>query len=321
MLEELSSLFSLSLIAAAIRLATPLLLAALGGMLCERAGVINISLEGMMLVGALGGWLTTFVVGNPWLGVLVGMLCGAVLSLIFAYCAINLGTNQIVTGVAVNMLALGVTSMIFRVQVGLVEGRLIVQGVGIWKIPVLEKIPVIGEVFFIQSPFAYIAVVILLMTYYYLYRTQLGLSLRIAGENPKAGETLGINTAKMRYYAVILSGLLSGLAGTCLSLSHTRVFMDNMTAGRGFIAYIAIILGGWNPFGVLASSLFFGFTEALQLRIQVLGIGVPYQLALMLPYVSAILLIILWRTSNRQPVALASPVPRTRTLKETLFKI
>lgn len=289
----LTSTFIVGLLQATLRTTTPLLLAAIGEMFSERAGVLNIGLEGTMLVGTLIGFLVSYLSGNVWLGILGGAVAGSLIALIHAILSVSLGVNQTVSGVGINILCTGLSMTIYRVVFGpsLISAPM-APGQSPIHVPVLSDIPVIGPVLFQQLPVVYVAFALAPVAWFVLYRTELGLKIRAVGEHPLAAETLGVNVRGIRYLAVLICGFLTGLAGTFLSLGLLNIFLDNMTAGRGWIALAVVIFGRWQPFGIVGAALFFGFADAFQLRLQALGFNVPYQFLLMIPYVLTMIALI-----------------------------
>jgi simple sugar transport system permease protein len=273
---------------AAVRFSTPLLGASLGEALSERAGVINISLEGMMLCGALGGALGSHYTGSPWVGLLLGMAAGSLVALIQAFFSITLAVSQVVTGIALNILCLGITTYLSRSVFGM-ENSAQVAGFAEVRIPFLSDIPVLGRVFFEQSVLVYLTYLLVPVVAFALMRTEWGLRMRAVGENPEAASSLGVSVAGTRYTAVLLCGALSGMAGCFFSLVQLNMFVEAMTAGRGFIALAVVIVGRWNPWRLALVSLLFGFLDALALRAQALDVGLPYQLLLALPYLVTLL--------------------------------
>ena len=277
-----------SYLTAAVRLTTPIGLAALGGVLSERSGVINIGLEGMMLFGALTGVLGSHFLGSPWPGLAAAMLGGLAVGVVLAYLTVTLGANQIVSGIAINLFAFGITTFL---------ERSLLRSLGIERVPAftpvaipyLSKLPVIGTVLFNQNAMVYALVLLAAGLTVFLFRTPWGLALRATGEYPRAADTAGIDVTRVRYAAVMTGGVLAGMAGAFLSLGHLNLFTENMTAGRGFIALAAVIFGKWHPIGALGAAFLFGAADAFQLLIQTYRIGIPYQLPLMLPYVLALL--------------------------------
>lgn len=262
----------LILILSALRSATPLMLAATGGVFSERAGVINIALEGIMLMGAFAAAWASYVTNIPLLGLVAAMVAGALVAALHAVAAIRYRANQVVTGVAINLLAFGVTEFMLT----LVWGRS-GQSPNVAKIENFAFLPQV-------SPFIPVAILVVIASQYVIFRTPWGLRLRAVGEHPLAADTVGVRVESMRYAGVILSGVLAGLAGASLSIGLLSRFVENMTAGRGFIALAAMIFGKWSPVGALWACLLFGVADALQTLLQALDIKVAHQFLLMLPY-------------------------------------
>jgi ABC-type uncharacterized transport system permease subunit len=285
----LNLLWSGDLLYATLRLTTPIMFAALGGLLCERAGVLNIGLEGMMLGGALAAYLVALRSGNPYLGLLAACLVGALTALAFAAVVITFRANQIVSAVGLNLFMLGITGVAFRAAVGLSSGSSPAPQLPVWKIPLLGDIPGIGPVLFDHLPLVYLVFLVLAGLTFVFYRTTWGLSIRAVGEHPKAAATVGIDVVRVRYLTVVWSGVMAALGGSMLSIGYLNTFTEGMTAGRGFIAFSAIIFGRYGPIGTALASLLFGFADALQLRIQAFGVAIPYQFLIMLPYVVTLL--------------------------------
>jgi ABC-type uncharacterized transport system permease subunit len=278
------------LFAAALRMATPLAYASLGGIFSERAGVINIGLEGMMLTGAFFGVLASYGTGNPWLGVLASVLAGGLLGLLHAVLTVKFAGNQIVSGTGINLFALGFTAYMSQIVWGSRGASPSVPALGPISIPLLKDLPIVGEIIGNQTPLVYIGLVIVVLSYIILFKTPAGLRIRAVGEHPAAADTTGVNVYKTKYLCVMLSGMLAGLGGAFLSLGHLNLFVLGMTGGRGFIALAAMILGGWTPFGALGASLLFGFADALQMRLQSVGV-LPSQIVLIIPYVLTVLVL------------------------------
>ncbi len=280
--------FDQQLIIATLQVTTPIALAAIGASFCERSGVVNIAMEGLLLMGAFAAAATSAYIGNPWVGVLVAILAGMLLSAIFAVICIRYESNQIVVGVAINLFSLGFTTTMLRViwkQTGAGDP---VPKIKDLNIPLLKDLPVIG--FFGRlNPLIIISLVVVPLAYILMFQTPLGLQIRAAGEHPRALDTAGVDVYRIRYIGVLLSGALCGLGGAYLSIGHLNRFTKNMTTGKGFIALAANIFGKWNPVGVFGASLFFGFTEALQIRIQQFTeiAGASYFIQ-MIPYVLTI---------------------------------
>ncbi|MFH1179225.1 MAG: ABC transporter permease [Candidatus Bathyarchaeota archaeon] len=280
---SLVDVINAGLFAAAIRMATPIVYAALGGMFSERAGVTNIGLEGMMLTSAFAGVAASYYSGNPWIGVLVSVLTGGFIAFIHAIISVKYAGNQIVSGTGINILALGFTAYMTQIIWGNRGASESVNGIADITLPFIKDIPVIGAILGTHSPLVYLMPVVTVLSYIVLFKTPFGLRVRAVGEHPTAAETAGVNVFKIKYICIILSGMLAGLGGAFLSLSHLNLFTRGMTGGRGFIAMAAMIFGKWMPFGVFGSGLLFGFADALQMRLQSLGI-LPPQIILMIPY-------------------------------------
>ena len=281
-------------------MATPLIFASLGGIFSERAGIINIALEGMMLTGAFSGVFVTYGTGNPWLGVLVAILIGGLLGLVHGILTIKFAGDQIVSGTGINIFALGFTAYMSQIVWGSRGASQSVQGLGTLSIPLLADVPLIGEVVGKQTPLVYIALIAVIASYFVLFKTPLGLRIRAVGEHPGAADTTGINVSKTKYLCVMISGVLASLGGAFLSLGHLSLFVNGMTGGRGFIALAAMILGGWSPFGALGASLFFGFADALQIRLQSVG-ALPSQIVLTLPYILTIIVLAVFARKRYAP--------------------
>jgi general nucleoside transport system permease protein len=279
-------------LAAAIRMTTPILLVAMGAIFCERAGIMNIATEGFMLMGAMTAVVATYFFGNPWLGVLAAMLVGFILSIVFSFFVVSIGTHQIVTAVAMNIFTFGATSIIFRSIFGSMSTTPKITGLPIWRIPFLADIPMIGNIFFNQSPLVYLAFLLVPVVHFLMFKTKWGLNIRAVGETPRAADTVGINVLRIRWITILISGLMAGLAGAFLSIGQTTIFQEGMTAGRGYIAYTAIVFGKWLPLNSMIGTIIFGFADSLQLRIQTIGANIPYQFAVMIPYLLTILAII-----------------------------
>lgn len=259
--------FDVSWLTATVRLSTPLLYASLGELVAERAGVLNIGLEGMVLTGAFFAFLGTYLTDSLLVGVLVGLGAGAVVAAIMALLAIQGRADQIVVGVGLNLLALGVTTFAFReVFSGQAEVRL--DRLPVAPIPGLSRIPVLGPALFRQTIMVYVAFLLVGLVWFLLQRTRWGLAIRAAGERPAAADTAGVSVARVRWAGTLVAGALAGVAGAFLSVGQLGLFIEGMSAGRGFLALAAVIFGGWRPLGVLAACLVFGAADALQLRLQ-----------------------------------------------------
>ena len=274
--------------AAAVRVATPLLLAATGETVTERGGVINLGIEGSMLAGALAAAVGA-TAGGPWWGIVAGAIAGMVLAAIFAAVTVGAGADQIIAGTAVTLGAVGITGVAYRAAYGTAGAGLSIPTLPPIPIPGLASVPVIGPALFSQPATTYIALFAVPAAWWLLFRTRWGLALRASGENGAAARAMGVRVRGMRAVATVGGGGMAGLAGASLVLAQVGTFAERMTAGRGFVAIAIVVLGRWNPFGVLLASLLFGAATALQFVFQAAGVRAPYQIFLMLPYLLALL--------------------------------
>jgi general nucleoside transport system permease protein len=278
----------LTMLSESLRLATPLALGALAGIFSERAGVVNIGIEGMMLTGACFGFLFYIVSGNIWIGVLGAVAIGGLIALLHGVISITFKTDQIISGTVINVLAIGVTGFVRRSFLMDAGGQPLLPNIAI---PGLSSIPLIGQELFNNKPIFYTMIVLLFVTQFALFSTRWGLRTRAVGENPRAADTVGINVGRTRYLAVLLSGMVAGLAGAWFSLETVGRFDDLMTNGKGFISLAAMIFGKWMPFGSFGGAMLFGFSEALGTRFQLLNVPLPSQFLQILPYVVTIIVL------------------------------
>ncbi|HWN11240.1 MAG TPA: ABC transporter permease [Pyrinomonadaceae bacterium] len=297
----MSELFSVALFWSTVRLSTPLILAAFGGMFSERAGIINIALEGMMLAGAFTAAAVTHAVGNPFVGLIAGMAAGALIALIHAVACISYKADQVVTGTAINILMIGMPAFL--------SGAFFLSSGSTPQIPKEQLIP--------WAPIAIAFLVVPLLAWYVLYKTPFGLRLRAVGENPAAADSAGVSVTRMKYAGVLLSGALAGIGGAYLSIGQSSLFTRNMTSGRGFIALAALIFGKWKPVQTLLACLLFGFTEAVSIQMQGVmklpsGEDIPVQFIQMVPYVLTIIVLAGFIGSSRPPQALGIPYQKER---------
>lgn len=299
-----------SFLGQSLRLAVPIMLCALGGLFTYRAGVLNISLEGMMLTGSLAGVLGAYYSGSAWIGLLWAVVAGALLALVFAFFTITLGAEQAVVGTAINLVALGLTGSLFRVVFAGFTSQPDIHSFAPVAIPFLSKIPLLGPVLFNNIPLIYLAFILVPVIHLFMYRTTAGLNLRSCGENPWAADSVGINVPRVRYWAIVMSGILSAIGGVVLSLGFLSFFIENMSSGKGFIALAAVAFGRWTPWGVFLAALVFGGADAFQLRLQVAKLGVPYEFLQMLPYVVTILILASVRGRGNAPQAVGSKFER-----------
>ncbi len=297
----MTEVFTFALIFAAIRSATPLIFAALGGLFSERSGVINIALEGLMLAGAFTAAVITYQTGNPYVGLLSGIVAGGLLALLYAVACIKFEADQVVAGMAINFLMIGLPALI--------SGAIYDSAGSTPQIDNVNQLPNFLNSISLASILAFVLVPI---CWYVLYKTPFGLRLRATGENPAAADAAGVNVVKLRYIAVVISGLLAAAGGAYLSIGQSSLFTKGMTAGRGFIALAALILAKWKPVPVLLACLFFGFMEALTIQIQGViklpsGEDIPVQFIQIIPYVLSIIVLAGFIGSSRAPKALGIP--------------
>ncbi|GAA0251411.1 ABC transporter permease [Muricomes sp. OA1] len=299
-MDNLEQLISMNMLLVTLRMAIPLILASIGSVICERSGIINLGIEGMMLAGALGAVIGTSIFQSPWMGTLAAILMGGVFGLIHAVLCIRYHTNQAVSGVGINIFASGLTIVLCKAiwdKEGL-SGE--VAQIPTVTVPLLHKIPVIGPLFEEQSPYLYITILIVAISWYVMYRTKVGLRLRTIGDHPKAASTAGVDVTKYRYVAVIVCGMLCGLSGSFLSIVQNNLFVKEMVAGRGYIALAATIFGGWNPLGSFWASMLFAFSQALRIT---LDLNIPEQFLQMLPYLLTMFVLILAGGKAKGPQA------------------
>jgi len=305
--ELFSATVLVGILASGIRLATPYLYAAIGETFGQRSGVLNLGVEGQMLMGAFAAFYVALITENLWLAMLAAVVVGALMGLAMAFVTVNLGAQQGISGIGFFLFGLGLSDLLFQRLVGTVET---VKGFSKIEIPILSNVPIIGEIFFSQNILVYIAYALVPIAWFVLQKTTIGLKIRAVGENPEAADSLGVSVAAVRYTTVIMGGILSGIAGASLSIGLLNVFQQNMTSGLGFIAVALVYFGGWRPLGVLGGALLFSMVNSLQLWMQVLGIPIPSDLAVMLPYILTIVVLALSMSRMRAPSALTKPFER-----------
>ena len=291
-----------------IRLATPYLLAALGEAVSQRSGVLDLGVDGIMLMGAFAAFFTVSQTGNLWLGVGAALVVGALMGLLMAVISVTFQAEQGISGIGLYLFGLGLSSLLFRVLIGSVVG---VSGFEEIKIPVLSSIPVVGDIFFNHNILVYLAYLMVPAIWFLFDKTTLGLKVRAVGQNPEAADSLGVSVNRVRYFGVIFGAALAGVAGASLSIGTLNVFQENMTNGLGFIAVALVYFGGWRPVGVLLGSLLFATVNSLQLWVQVKGIPIPSDLAVMLPYLLTIIVLIFATNQIKQPAAHDKPFERS----------
>ncbi len=290
-----------------LRCAMPIMICGLGLVFSAKAGTVNIGAEGMMLTGSLMAVVGTHLFGNAVMGIVVAMLSSMLLSLIFAFFTVTIRADQTVMGMSINILALGFTTMLYRVLFGMNTTPVEITGLQTVALPGLSALPVLGPSLFSQNWIVYISFLLVPLTHVFLYRTRTGLSIRAVGEYPRACDTMGINVYQVRYGTILFSGLMSGLAGAYLSLGLLSFFVEDLTAGRGFMAVAAVVFGKYSPVGVMLAALVFGAGDALQYRLQVAGSGIPYQFLLMIPYVLTVVAVCGFTGKNKGPSAMGRP--------------
>jgi general nucleoside transport system permease protein len=298
----------LGIVYSGIRLATPYLFAAIGETFAQTSGVLNLGVEGIMLMGAFSGFYVASTTGSPWLGLLAAALTGILLGLLMALVSVTLKAEQGISGIGLSLFGLGLSSLLFEKLSG--SSAISIDGFGSAPIPLLSKIPYLGSTFFDHNVLVYAAFLMVPVAAYVLNRTTLGLKIRAVGQHPQAADSLGISVARIRYLTVTFGGMMAGIAGASLSLGLIKLFQENMTNGMGYIAVALVYFGGWRPTGVLAGSLLFSFVNAFQLWLQVKGIKLPSNIALMLPYILTILALTFAVNRARQPAALSHPFER-----------
>jgi simple sugar transport system permease protein len=305
--ELLSAQVLLGILTSGIRLATPYLYAGIGETFGQRSGVLNLGVDGQMLMGAFAGFYVVFTTGELWLGLLAAIAVGALMGLAMAFISVTLHAEQGISGIGVYLFGLGLSELMFQKTIGTVET---VSGFRPLQIPGLSSIPVLGEIFFSHNILVYGAFLLVPVAWFVLHKTTIGLNIRAVGENPEAADSLGVSVARVRYFTVTLAGALSGVAGASLSIALVNVFQQNLTNSLGFIAVALVYFGGWRPFGLLAGALIFSMLNALQVWVQTLGIPVPAEIALMMPYVLTIVVLALSVQRVRPPTALTKPFLR-----------
>ncbi|MDR3375510.1 MAG: ABC transporter permease [Ancalomicrobiaceae bacterium] len=300
-------------LAATIRIATPILLAGLGGILSERAGVFAVGLEGMMLVGAFAATIGTWGTDNSLVGLLIALLGGGATGLVVALVAVRYRADNMVTGLAVNIVALGLTSYLMRILASSGKPLAIHNALlPVLPIPVLSDIPGIGPLLFAHPPLTYLTVLLCIGFTLLLNRTQIGLTLRATGENPEVVYASGLNPLRIRMLAVTACGAVAGLGGAVLSMQQVGTFTDGMTSGRGYLALAALIVGRWSPWGAAAACLVFGAAEAFELRLQGFGIPVSSYVMQMVPYLIGLAVLSSLGQNARMPAAIGQPLTRDR---------
>ena len=312
----LDDIFTASVFASAIRLATPYIFAALGETFAQRSGVLNLGVDGMMLMGAFGGFYAVYsaqqaeAMSEPvslLFGVLVALIIGGLMGLAMAFVSVTLKAKQGISGIGVYLFGLGLSELLFQQWVGTPKS---VSGFPRINFPVLTDLPVLGEILFHHNLLVYVAFVLVPISAYVLNSTTFGLMIRAVGQNPEAADAMGVNVARVRYATTTIGGMLAGLAGASLSIALINLFQQNLTAGQGFIAVALVYFGGWRPWAVAAGAMLFSFVNALQLQIKVIGADIPSEFAVMAPYVITIIALVFATKRQEQPTALTRPYER-----------
>ena len=310
-MDTLSTLFDIGFFAAMVRIATPLILATTGELISERSGVLNLGIEGIMLLGAMIGFSAAYFSGNLWLGVLAALLTGALAGLLMSFLAVVLGVSQHVSGIGLTLLATGLAFYLYRLIFGQPASPPNIVPFQPEPIPLLSNIPIIGPVLFNQAPLTYVALMAVPVTAFLLDRTAWGLDLRTVGENPRAADAAGVSVWGMRTQALVIGGALMGMAGSFLSISQFNAFTFGVISGRGWVCIALVVLGQWAPWRVAGAALLFGALDALGLRLQSSGgTGLPYQVFLMLPFLATIVAMAVLSRQARAPAALLTPFRR-----------
>lgn len=299
--------FIQELLLSTIRMATPILIVALAELYSERAGMVNIGLDGIMAFGALIGFLVSYSTGQPFLGILAGAVGGILINSVYAFCTIHLGAEQIVYGMAINIFAPAIASFVYKIKFGISSSLVQATLMEETPIPFLSSIPVIGKLFFSHTPIIYLAYLLVPLSYVFFSKTKAGLNYKAVGEFPKAAETMGIPVVRTKYLACLICGALAGVGGAYLTTCYISTYSDGVVSGRGFIALSAVIFGRWMPGGVLLAALLFGFTDALQIRLQVLSSATPYQLLAMIPYLCTLFVLAFFGIKKAGPAANGRP--------------
>lgn len=301
-----------SILSSMIRIATPILFAAIGELIAEHSGVMNMGLEGTMLSAAFIGFMVTEKTGSLLLGIFFASLAGGFMSLILAVMTITLGVDQIITGLALNILASGGTLFWFRLEYAqtVLENTPLIDFLKPINIPIFSEIPYIGKILFAHTYLTYLCFLFVPIVWFFLYKTSYGLKIRSLGENPKAADMTGTSVNRNRYIAVIIGGLMAGLGGAFVSVGSVERFFPDMTAGKGWLAIVIVIAGNWMPTRILMATLIFAFLDAFQLQVQSIGVHIPYQILLALPYIVAIIALISGRARSNAPGSLGTAYHR-----------
>lgn len=297
----------LGILYSGIRLATPYLYASIGETIAQTSGVYNLGVDGIMLMGAFTGFYVGMKTGNLWLGLLAAAITGFLMGLLMAFVSVTLKAEQGISGIGLQLFGLGLSTLLFKMTMGGVES---IAGFPPVKIPFLGDLPFLGEAFFNHNILVYGGFLLVPIASFVLNKTTFGLQIKAVGQNPQAADSLGVNVSRVRYITVCLGGVLSGIAGATLSIALINLFQENMTNGMGFIAVALVYFGSWKPGGVLIGSLIFSFVNAFQVWLQIKGINIPSDFAVMLPYLLTIVALVFAVRRSAQPAALSKPFER-----------
>lgn len=303
----IENILTAGVFASMIRLATPYLFASIGEMFGQRSGVLNLGVDGIMLMGAFFSFYAVLTTGSLVAGVLVAILVGVILGLAMAFVSVTLKAEQGISGIGFYLFGLGMSELLFQKWVGTPQS---VAGFPRVYIPVLSDIPVIGQIFFNHNLLVYVAFALVPISAYVLNKTSFGLAIRAVGQNPQAADAMGVSVNRVRYTTVTIGGVLASMAGASLSIALLDVFQQNITGGLGFIAVALVYFGRWKPYGVLVGALLFSFVNALQLQVSAVGIQIPTEFAVMAPYVITIIALVFASRQTEKPDALTKPFER-----------
>ena len=311
MIAELFTLtFITGLLGATMRMATPIIFATLGEIIVERSGVLNLGIEGIMLMGAMTGFLVTMSSGSLWVGVLAAAVIGMILSLLMAFLAVYLGLSQHVSGLGITLFSSGLAMFVYRIRIGSPIVPPTVEPFRQVALPLLSRIPVLGPSLFTQYSLTYVALLLIPIIAVMLYKTKVGLKIRTVGENPFAADTVGVNVNLTRTLSLVAGGALMGVGGAFLTLAHQNMFLIEVIGGRGWISIAMVIFGNWDPLRGALGAVLFGFLDGLQLRLQGLGLDIPFHIFLMIPYLITIVALISVSRKATVPAGLLKPYRR-----------
>lgn len=309
--EEIMALaVVISIISAGIRFASPILFASLGELVTERAGIINLGLEGIMLSSAFTSFAVTYFTGSLLFGLVTGIVTGMIFGFFMGTMSISLGANQVIAGIAIWILGTGISSFAYRFLWGKQTTAPQIQGFAALNIPVLSSIPILGQPFFTYNLLVYVALLLVPVVNFILQRTNLGLNIRSVGENPKAADSLGVNVILYRYIAIVLGGALVGLGGAYIPLAYVKLFAEDIVNGRGWIAWSIVVFANWKAYRIALGAMLFGTIDAIQLYLQATSSAIPYEFLLMLPYLLTIVALVATVRKGMMPLSLGKPYRR-----------